>query len=159
LGLVVILALLVWRKTGGRKREDQATSAPSIWDALQEATLPADPDAARQTLYDWHHDLRRGVDRALGTDRGACIDAHWIEQTRAAAGARSYPWADLERVLEELERLKYQQPMPGRLTLEGVGERVRSLAAALRMAEQVPSATVSAETTGKSATAREEANV
>ncbi len=134
-GLVVILAALLWRwSRRGGPSVAVATQTP-VWKSLKEAQVSDDAQVARQRLFDWHRDLRSGVDRALGEDRGALTDGDWLTQARSTNGADGFPWEPLQAVLDELEQLKYQEPLPGRLTLQEVCTRVQDLAAGLERQE------------------------
>jgi hypothetical protein len=124
--LATLVFLLLWRRKGARPSE-QTVVEPVIWEKLKAVSVPTDAKEARQALFDWHRDIRQGIDRALSDDRSALVDAEWIEQCSEAPGGASLPWQHLESVLVELEGLKYAEPLPGRLTLAGVGERVSAL--------------------------------
>ena len=127
-GLVAILACVLWMRRRGGRSTEQTTEATQVWKGLQGVQVSENGDVARQGLFDWHRDLRQGVDGKLGLNLGALTDADWLQQGQGVSGSQTFPWSELKAVLGELEQLKYQESLPGRLTLESLAERVRSLA-------------------------------
>ena len=127
-GLLALLVFVIWRMTRRGDKPAEAETGPSNWESLKQASLPQDPDSVRQSLFDWHRDLRAGIDHKLCSDLGALMDGPWLEESRELAGAGDMPWQEIEEVVIELERLKYLEPLPSRLTLSGIAERVGALA-------------------------------
>ncbi|MCP5021015.1 MAG: hypothetical protein GY930_04480 [bacterium] len=130
-GFVAILALVLWRFSRRRASVEVAAAPETVWKGLKEAQVSQDAQTARQSLFDWHRDLRAGVDSALDMDLGALTDGDWFARLRTAQAAGTYPLDEMQNVLEELEQLKYQEPLPGQLTLNEVCTRVQALAATL----------------------------
>lgn len=130
-GFVAILAVLLWRLSRKRGPVEAAAAPEAVWKDLKGAQVSDDIQVARQSLFDWHRDLRAGVDTALGMDLGALTDGDWFTRLREAEAAKTYPLDEMQTVLGELEQLKYQEPLPGHLTLNEVCTRVQSLAATL----------------------------
>ncbi len=128
LGLLALLVFVVWRMTRGGRDQAPVLHSKGPFDELKAAQLPGEPAAVRQALFDWHRDLRGGIDHKLGADLAALMDGAWLEQSQELAGAGDLPWTEVEELLQELERLKYQEPLPSRLTLSGMAERVAALA-------------------------------
>ncbi|MDF1836357.1 MAG: hypothetical protein P1V35_00680 [Planctomycetota bacterium] len=127
-GLLALLVFIVWRMSRRGTQAEPTAAAPSVLQGLKQASLPTDPSTVRESLFVWHRDLRSGIDYKLGEDQGALTDGPWLQSSRELPGAGDMPWSEIESVLGELERLKYLEPLPSRLTLSGVAEQVVALA-------------------------------